>query len=359
MSSSELSNNNSNEAIQINLVLQPFRRQTLRLAPWDCALNAATLTYITSIPGTPENATAMANLWQKGIPVPPWSYEYQYPVDCLRFCWITPQTQTGNASPPIFPAGTVTGGPPASWSGPAQKFKIAIDQFYPAISAAVQAGGTGYNVGDIITLATPSFTFTQNNQQFTMPVGAPAQLVVTGIGGGGAVTTVSVVNQVNGEATAQGGSYFSPQTNPVAQGSTTGSGSGATFNLSYLLNAQNVPAQSDQRVVLTNQEFAIGNYIRDVTDPNVMDDMFQEAWAQVVGARLSWQLLADKGKANQAIEEANRLIAEARKADGNEGLTVNDVTPDFIRDRGWAPIGANWEFSPNQSFEWGDYYSSY
>ena len=49
---------------------------------------------------------------------------------------------------------------------------------------------------------------------------------------------------------------------------------------------------------------------------------------------------------------------EARKADGNEGLTVNDVTPDFLRVRGGYGVGPNYEYSPNTDFDWGGGYSA-
>jgi hypothetical protein len=70
------------------------------------------------------------------------------------------------------------------------------------------------------------------------------------------------------------------------------------------------------------------------------------------------QLSGDKGTANQLIQITNTMISEARKSDGNEGLTVNDVTPDFLRVRGtWG--GPNWEFTPNIAFDWGGYWSPY
>src|SRR5438034_1016242 len=91
----ELANNTTNEAIQANLILTNMRDDLLRLAPWDCALKTANLTYITSQPGTPENTSAATTLWQPGQPAPPFAYEYQYPVDCLRAVSIIPANQTG------------------------------------------------------------------------------------------------------------------------------------------------------------------------------------------------------------------------------------------------------------------------
>lgn len=97
----ELIDQSSNEAIQANLVYDSLRRQLLRMAPWNCGLKTANLTYITSTPGTPENTSPATTLWAPGQPAQPWAYEYQYPVDCLRPCWVIPATQTGFAGTPI------------------------------------------------------------------------------------------------------------------------------------------------------------------------------------------------------------------------------------------------------------------
>jgi len=319
VTAAEIANNGSNEAIQANIAYVPVRRQLLRMAPWNCGAKTANLTYITSVPGTPENTSAATTLWQPGQPAPPYAYEYQYPVDCLLFQWVTPNTATGFASGiPISTA--VTGGAPSFWQGPPVKLRVATDSFFGVTAAAVVAGGTGYAVGDIITLA--------QAPQGSAPLGAPVQLQVL-TAPGGVIATVSVVNVILGEASALGGSYFTNLARATqAQASTTGAGMGATFSLT-----QTSPA-TPQRVILTNQEFAIGNYIGDVTDPNLFDDLFQEAFIRVLGATLCMPLNGDKNRAKMAIEEANTMIAQARRQDGNESLTVNDVLPDWLRVRG-------------------------
>lgn len=340
----------SNESREAALALRPLRDQLIRMAPWQCVTRFNPLTYITSVPTTPENASSGPPLWVPGTPPPPWAYEYQYPVDCLKARYIIPQYTSQAGGVPIYPPGTVTGAAQVGWTGPALKFTVATDQFYGVTAAAVVAGGSGYVVGDLITLSQPTFTITQGGQAFAMPVGAPAILQVTGLSGS-AVSTVSVVNQIQGEGTAVGGSYFSPTGALGTQGSTTGSGSGATFTLTFA-------AQGPQRVVLCNQESAILCYNTQVTDPNVMDPSFQEAWVNILGARLVFQLTGDKALANLKISETNGIIVEARKNDGNEEITVNDVTPDFLRIRGnWG--GPNWEYSPNMGFDWGSTYSPY
>lgn len=349
MSQTEFMNQTSNEAIQLQLIMTPSRRALLRMAPWNCGIKTANLVYVTSSPGTPENTTAVTTLWQPGQPPPPWTYEYQYPADCLRACSIISATQTGYAGGiPITTA--VTGGAPQTWLGPPSTYKVWTDTFVPVTAAAITAGGTLNAVGDVLTLAvTPAGV---------PPIGAPVQLLVTAVSGGGVVTGVSVVNilgnasnSASGETEVIGGSYFAAQPNPVSVSATTGIGSGATFNLTF------GPA-APQRVVLTNQEFATLNYVQDVLDPNNMDDQFQEAYVKVLAAQLVMALRGDAKVANMKVQEANSIISLARVGDGNEGLTINDVTPDWIRVRGVNYYGEmNGPWSGN--IDWGSMWASY
>lgn len=334
VSEGELVALSSNEAIQASLILQPYRRQLLRMAPWNPGLKTANLTYITSSPGTPENTSAATTLWQPGQPAPPWAYEYQYPSDCLRACWVIPATQTGYAGGvPITTA--VTGGASSFWQGPPVRYKVQNDTFVPVNSATVADGGVDYSVGDLITLPIGLNT--------NPPIGAPAILQVL-TETAGVIGTVAVLSQVIDSDPPKGGSYFAKQTNPVPQGTTSGSGSGATFNLIY-------GPPSAQRVILTNQEFATMTYVEDITDWDVFDDLFIEAYVRVLGAGICQALTGDKKLANMKIQEANRMIEIARTPDGNEGLTINDVTPDWIRIRGMnyvSPYSGPWS-----GFIWG------
>lgn len=356
---SELAANASNEAIQANLILDVIRRRLLRMAPWNFALKTVNLIYITSAPGTPENSMAATTLWAPGQPAPPWNYEYQYPVDCIGERWIIPSTMTGFAGGiPITTA--VTGGASSFWQGPPVKFKVQNDTFIPVTAAAIVSGGTGYAVGDIIFgpgMINPTsgiITFPQGAQ----PPGGPVQLLVTAVSSG-VITGISVLPQVRNTQTAPlqsgvaqgpliGGSYFAPgPSNPISQTFTTGAGSGATFNLTY-------GTPGPQRVILCNQEFAIGTYVQDVTDPDLMDDMFIDTWSKALGAHITIPLTGDKKLANMAIQEVNNNLQWARAADATEGFTVNDVTPDWIRIRGIeypAPYSG-----PFTGFDWGGLY---
>src|SRR6516162_7497239 len=243
----------SNEAVAANTWVDVVRDEVARLAPWNCVMTFNNLTLSCAAPGTPENPTTGAVQWQRGIPLPPWSYEYIYPLDCLRPLWIVPQFQTGFASGiPITTA--VTGGAPAYWNGPPVKFKVSTDLLDPV---------TG--------------------------IPSPAPPVGTGV---------------------------------------------------------------DTRIILTNQEFALLVYNKQIINPNIMDQNFAAAWAMALAGRIVFQLSGDRNIANMKLQEANAMIMAARSVDGNEGLTINNVTPDWIRIRGIDyPYDQAW--TPNINYDWG------
>lgn len=338
----ELAAGDTNEAAEANLILYELRDELLRLAPWDCCAATLNLDYITSQPGTPENQTVSTSTWEPGQPSPPWLYEYQYPVDCLRAVRIIPQFQPGMAGAvPIYPVPTGNAWSYNSWAGPPIVFKVAVDKFRPVTAAAVVAGGTGYAVGDIITLPYGPIT--------SVPIGAPVKLQVV-TAPAGVVATVSVVNQIQGQpdASPKGGSYFLVQSGTIAQDETDGSGSGATFTLTQ-------GAADEQRVILCNQEFAAMQYCRRITNPNVFDPLFIRAYANALGAMLAVSLTGDKTLRDRCVDEANKLIMEARNVDGREGLVINDHTPDWLRVRGFN--GPNMSGAGDGGFAWGGLFS--
>jgi hypothetical protein len=273
-------------------------------------------------------------------------------MDCLRACWVIPQLNTGFSSGvPITSA--VTGGTPTFWNGPPVKYKVAIDQFFAVISATVVNGGVGHAVGDIIVLSPGAYSPT-NIPSNSPPIGAPAVLQVATVSGG-VITSVTIVNTFSQPQPANvepiSGSYFSVQPQPIAQGTTSGVGTGATFNVVF-------GSKMDQRVILTNQQFAILAYVKQIQDPNVMDPLFVDAWVEVLGAKLVMALTGDKALANENLKKANAQIINARNTDANEGLTVNDVTPDWIRARGLInPADFGW--SPNIGYDWGGLLTMY
>lgn len=356
----ELAGNLTNEALQINLKIDNVRRKLIRMAPWNFALKTINMIYITSSPGTPENSIAATTLWQPGQPAPPWNYEYQYPPDCERVCFVIPSTQTGFAGGiPITTA--VTGGAASFWQGPPVKFKVQNDQFYSITALTLGSGGVGYAPGDIWFgpgMINPT-TGVDTQPMNVAPIGGPVQVVVNTVDGSGAILTFTMISQVNNTQSApaspgvtpaapRGGSYFNVQPSPLAQSYSTGNGTGATFNATWSSNRQS------QRVVLCNQEFAIGTYLQDSTDIDGMDEQFQDCYAKALGAEVTIALTGDKKLANMAVQEVNSMIQWARTGDANEGFTVNDVTPDWLRIRGIeypAPYSG-----PFTGFDWGGMY---
>lgn len=94
-------------------------------------------------------------------------------------------------------------------------YRLVTDTDYAVSAAAVQAGGTGYAVGDLIYLSGAA--------------DFPVVLKVATLSGS-AVATVTVVGV---------GPFVASPANPVSQASTSGSGTGATFNLTI---ASRVPS---------------------------------------------------------------------------------------------------------------------
>lgn len=104
-------------------------------------------------------------------------------------------------------------------------------------------------------------------------------------------------------------------------------------------------------VLLTNQVQAILVYTRAITNPALFDTMFTTALAHYLGAHLSIPLSGDKALAKANFNIADSLVQRARAMSANEGLTVVDSMPDWIKVRGyqsdWAfPDGSFWQCSP-------------
>ncbi len=347
VTAAEMNALSTNEAIQANLIFTAYRDQLLRMAPWNCSVAYKNLIYLTSQPGTPENTSSATSVWTPGQPPLGYAYEYMFPEDCLRACWIIPAMQTGFAGGiPIYPTPTNVGTAPTSWQGPAIKFKVQTDQyFHEAGTTALVSGGSGYAIGDTLILGTD--TINQSFNDGEVPAGIIHVTVATL--SGSAIATYTKTG-FGGTQVDKNAMLFSVPTYDLVQVQTSGAGTGAEISVSTI-----AATKFQARVILTNQEFATLAYCKQVTDPDVMDPDFIEAWAYALGAGICMALTGDKAQANMCISMTNARIAEARKADGNEGLTINDVTPDFIRIRGvnFAGYANAWN-----GFDWGEMWPS-
>lgn len=104
-------------------------------------------------------------------------------------------------------------------------------------------------------------------------------------------------------------------------------------------------------VILTNQPMAIGIYTFRNTNTAMWDALFVQGFAAYLGARVCMTLTGDKGTQQLALREAQQYAIDAQKMNGNEGLTVIDTVPEWMRVRGynsdWGyPFGGFFSYGP-------------
>lgn len=101
-------------------------------------------------------------------------------------------------------------------------------------------------------------------------------------------------------------------------------------------------------IILTNQSQAQIVYTLNQANPAIWDSQFQAAMVASLAAYLVPSLSLDLPLMQLSIKTAEGIIAQARAADGNEGVTVMDRTPDWIRARaagssyGYYGAGYGW-----------------
>lgn len=117
------------------------------------------------------------------------------------------------------------------------------------------------------------------------------------------------------------------------------------FKVAYSRDANNNP----QNIILTNQEQAILNYNVNEQNPAIWDSQFEAAFVAALAAFLTPGLSLHLPLMQANISLADRIIAEARASDGNEGTVSQDNLPDWMRARaggsggwyqgGWYGVG--------------------
>jgi hypothetical protein len=164
--------------------------------------------------------TGSPELGGGGVAIAQWKNERILIVDPVKgfFDWDgTKLTPSGSVfSLTITTGGSYTSIPTISFSGGGGTGAAASAIMGANGTQAVNAAGTGYVVGDVLTYVGGTFT-------------SAAQVKVTTIGGGGAITAVSVFNP---------GSYSALPAFPVAV--TGGSGTGAAFQGAYAVFAATI-----------------------------------------------------------------------------------------------------------------------
>lgn len=87
-------------------------------------------------------------------------------------------------------------------------------------------------------------------------------------------------------------------------------------------------------VVNTDQPQAIAIYTYRVTLCDLWDSLFRQAMVASLAVKLAMPISGDKGLRRDNLAIAQQAILSARVSDGDEGLTVIDHVPDWLRARG-------------------------
>lgn len=124
------------------------------------------------------------------------------------------------------------------------------------------------------------------------------------------------------------------------------------FDVAYSVDRNNNPIQ----IILTNQTQAQAVYTVNQPNPVIWDSMFQEAFVQTLAAFLVPALAMNGALLQAAAAAADKLILQARVADGNEGVTVADHIPDWIRARNQGSgTFVNWNNNQYVDIVWPTY----
>lgn len=119
----------------------------------------------------------------------------------------------------------------------------------------------------------------------------------------------------------------------------------------FLMGTDNDINGNPLEVLLTNQSQAIGVYTFRNTNTAMWDPLFVQGFAAYLGARVCLALTGDKNTQRMAFQMAQAYETDARRQNGNEGITVIDSTPDWMRVRGYAsdwawPDGGMYTYGP-------------
>jgi hypothetical protein len=136
--------------------------------------------------------------------------------------------------------------------------------------------------------------------------------------------------------------FILPQSPPVDgwAGGGAGVGAGALVNgalpQKFVLASDTNPQGQPVNVELSNQPQAIAIYTADIANESLWDSCFQEAMVYGLASRFAMTLAGDKALARMVSQQAMLAVNAARVSDGNEGLTLAESLPDWLRVRGLA-----------------------
>lgn len=114
----------------------------------------------------------------------------------------------------------------------------------------------------------------------------------------------------------------------------------------YVVSTSLDPNNNPIMVILTNQDIAQASYTCNQSNPAIWDSQFQAAMVASLAAFLVPALSLNASLMQMSINTAEKIIMQARVADGNEGVTVMDHLPDWMIARaGGSGFGLGYGFS--------------
>ncbi len=117
--------------------------------------------------------------------------------------------------------------------------------------------------------------------------------------------------------------------------------------IKFLVAGDRDTGNNPLKVILTDKALAVLVYTGMVNDPNIWDQNFIDAMVGRLAQRISYALSGDKTLTKLAIAVGAQAESDAEAQNGNEGISVNIWTPDWLTARG--PYADN---SPDESHEY-------
>jgi hypothetical protein len=115
----------------------------------------------------------------------------------------------------------------------------------------------------------------------------------------------------------------------------------------FVVAQDNDPNGNAIPVILSNAPQAQIVYTVRITNPNLFDAMFIETLVLYLGAKLARTLTGNEQRAQSLFQQAAGLEKRAQSMNGDEGLTVIDTMPDWMRVRGFLD---DWAQQPGAGF---------
>lgn len=133
----------------------------------------------------------------------------------------------------------------------------------------------------------------------------------------------------------QSGSAITP---PLTTGQTSSQDYPRTSPIKFLVAGDRDEGNNPLKVILTNKPLAQLVYTGQITDPNIWDQNFVDAMIGRLAQRISIALSGDKALTKLAIQVGAQAEDVAEAQNGDEGVSVNLWTPDWLEARGYDDI---------------------